>query len=80
MPDLRLSWQISLLGCANVLLGTSVPRASNNHISFIFSIKQSEQVSGSAHPTTQHNIQQQLNLQQVPLVNVSKGRVENQIN
>jgi len=33
----------------------------------MLSVKQSKQVSGSMHPITQHNIQQELNLQQVSL-------------
>ena len=57
----------SLLGCATVLLGMLVPSASKYHTSFIFSVKQSKHVSGSTHPTTQHHIPQELNLQQVSL-------------
>jgi hypothetical protein len=42
-----------------------VPSASKDHISFVFNVKQSNEVSGSTQTTTQHNIQQELNLQQV---------------
>jgi hypothetical protein len=70
----------SLLGCVTVLLGMLLPSASKDHISFIFSVKQSEQVSGSTHPTnsTQHPTRTESSAGVT--VTISNSRVKNQTN